>query len=913
MKNVFLNNYIFISALLLLMYSCKMPSVNIDDDISARQSTSIDSGWKFYKYEKLQDADSLIYDTRPDYVDTKEVVPADAKPTEAVLKKNNSNALKPWIMPTGNDFISNPKKRFKRPKGNPGNDFAFVQKDFKDSAWTTVSLPHDWAISEPFLEGWDANVGGGMGRLPSPGIAWYRKKIFIPKSDQDKSIFLDIDGIMSYAMVWVNGNLAGGWPYGYTSWRLDITPYISPGEYVQLAIRVDNPPNSSRWYPGGGIYRSIKLTKTNSVHVAHWGTFINTPEVSTKNAKISFELTLQNDLKEKARVKVKTQIFELDARGNMQGTSLAEMVSDQLILPAGSKMTWKDTTHLTNPKLWGPPPAQVPNRYMAVSKVYSDETIIDIYKTPFGIRSLNFDPEHGLLVNDKKVYLKGVNQHHDLGALGAAFNLSAAKRQLEVLKELGANAIRMAHNPPDPKLLELTDEMGFLVIDELYDSWERKKNPLDFHLIFSDWSEQDIRAMVRRDRNHPSIIMWSTGNEVGEQYTGEDGAAIAKRLRKYVLDEDPTRPITASMNYAKPNMPLPKTMEVLSLNYQGEGIRNSPGYAHLPGINTPPLYPDFHKAFPDKMIISSENAAALSTRGTYIFPVTKEISAPVSDTTGGDSRSNYVSSYELYTAPFGSSADKVFESLDKHPYVAGGFVWSGWDYLGEPTPYYLARSSYFGLIDLAGFKKDRFYLYQSRWRPNLPMAHILPHWNWKDRLGKITPVHVFTSGDEAELFLNGKSLGKKSKKDFQYRLRWDDVLYTPGELKVVTYKNGQFWAENIVKTTGEPYKLELIPEQKSIKADGKQLAFVQVKIVDSNGRTVPNANNLLHFKLNGSAQIVATDNGDPTDMTSFVSHSRNAFNGSALVILKSRNEGNFKLTVSSQGLQEGSMLLVAKN
>ena len=324
--------------------------------------------------------------------------------------------------------------------------------------------------------------------------------------------------------------------------------------------------------------------------------------------------------------------------------------------------------------------------------------------------------------------------------------------------------------------------MGFLVVDEMFDSWERKKTPLDFHLIFQDWHEQDLRALVRRDRNNPSVIMWSTGNEVGEQYTGVDGAKLAQKLRDIVKEEDPTRLTTVSMNYAKPDMPISEISEVINLNYQGEGIRNAPAYAHLEGINTPPLYPAFHKAFPEKTIISSENAAAVSSRGTYIFPVANEISAPVSDEAGGDPENRYVSAYELYTAPFGSSADKVFKSMDEHPYVAGGFVWSGWDYLGEPTPYYTSRSSYFGIIDLAEFKKDRFYLYQYRWRPDLPIAHILPHWNWPDRNGKVTPVHVFTLGDEAELFLNGKSLGRKIKGKYEYRLRWDDVIYEPGEL-----------------------------------------------------------------------------------------------------------------------------------
>ncbi len=526
--------------------------------------------------------------------------------------------------------------------------------------------------------------------------------------------------------------------------------------------------------------------------------------------------------------------------------------------------------------------------YLAVTQVIRDHKILDEYETQFGIRSIEFDANRGLIVNGEPVYIKGVNQHHDLGALGAAWNDRAAERQLEMLKELGCNAIRIAHNPPAPELLDMTDRMGFLVVDELYDCWERKKTPLDFHLIFPEWHEQDLRAMIRRDKNHPSVILWSTGNEVGEQYTDEAGARVAAKLRAIANDEDPTRPTSASFNYAKPDMPITAEVEVINLNYQGEGIRNAPAYAHLKGINTPPLYPKFHDKFPDKMIISSENAAALSSRGTYLFPVVDGISAPISDSVGGDPAQGYVSAYELHTANFGSSADKVFSSLDMHPYVAGGFVWSGWDYLGEPTPYYLSRSSYFGLIDLAGFKKDRFYLYQARWRPDFPMVHILPHWNWPDRIGKITPVHIFTSGDEVELFLNGKSLGRKKKKPFEYRLRWDDVIYEPGTLKAIAYKEGKEWSEDVIKTTGAPAKLKLMADRSVINSDGEDLAFITALILDENNLEIPNAAHSVSFTIEGPGNILATDNGDPTDLTSFSSPTRKTFSGKALAIIQSQ-------------------------
>lgn len=496
----------------------------------------------------------------------------------------------------------------------------------------------------------------------------------------------------------------------------------------------------------------------------------------------------------------------------------------------------------------------------------------------------------------------------------SAFNTRAAERQLEILRELGCNAIRMSHNPPAPELLELTDRMGFLVINEVFDSWERKKTPHDFHLIFPDWSEPDTRAFVRRDRNHPSIIMWSFGNEVGEQYTDTTGAKVAQRLYDIVKEEDPTRPTTTAMNYAKPNMPLPAVPDVIGLNYQGEGIRDAPAYSHLKGIRTSPQYPAFHAAFPGKMMVSSESASALSTRGTYIFPVNEGISAPVENGSGGDPVNQFVSSYELYTAQFGASADKVFASQDKNSFVAGEFVWTGWDYIGEPTPYYTARSSYCGMIDLAGFWKDRAWLYQSRWRPDLPMVHILPHWNWPDRIGQISPVHVFTSGDEAELFLNGISLGRKKKAPYEYRLRWDSVLYQPGVLKVVAYKNGKTWSENTLRTTGEPAKLIAAADRSTIKSDGNDLSFITVQVVDKEGLMVPLSKNLIECTIEGPGEIVATDNGDPANMVSFASHNRQAYNGLFLVIVKGKpgQKGTFVVKVKSGGM-EGAWVKIQSN
>ncbi len=753
-----------------------------------------------------------------------------------------------------------------------------------------------------------------MGRLPSNGVAWYRKKIDIPASDAGKSIFLDIDGAMSYAMVWLNGNLVGGWPYGYASWRVDLTPFVKPGGINQLAIRLDNPNNSSRWYPGGGLYRNVWLIKTNLIHVGQWGTHITTKNVSNSSAAINLAITINNNSKTDANIEVTNSIFTLGVNGNLLGNAVAKFPKLNLKVLAGKNANVEDSIIFKNPKLWGPPPTQQPNLYMVVTTLIQNGKTIDEYQTRFGIRSIEFNPDKGLFVNGEHVQIKGVNQHHDLGAFGAAFNKRAAERQLEILHEMGCNAIRMSHNLPAPELLELTDKMGFLVLDEIFDSWELKKTPLDFHLIFSDWSEPDLRAFIRRDRNCPSVIIWSFGNEVGEQYTGKDGAAVAKRLYTIIKEEDTTRPTTTAMNYAKPDMELPKIPDVIGLNYQGEGIRQAPEFDGTDRIRTAPQYDAFHAQFPNKVILSTETASAFSSRGVYLFPVTNDISSPVRDGRGGDSKICQVSSYELYAVDFGASADKVFSSLDRHPFVAGEFVWNGWDYIGEPTPYYEARSSYSGIIDLAGFKKDRFYLYQSQWRPYFPMAHILPHWNWPDRIGKITPVHVFTSGDEAELFLNGKSLGKKKKGQFEYRLRWDSVKYEPGELKVIAYKNGKNWAEDIVNTTGIPSKLVAIADSNEIIADGKDLAFITVKIADKDGQMVPLSDNLIQFSIEGPGEIVATDNGDPTNMVSFSSKERKAFNGLCLVIVRSiaGKSGIIHVKIQSDGLVKTNIDIKSK-
>jgi beta-galactosidase len=879
--------------------------------VPLREHININEGWRFMRYRS--EPDNLFYDERPKTFDRNDSVVADTKPVEATIVPGSEKGLKQWILPTANNFIKDRSAHHRRPAGNPGGDFPFVQAGFDDGSWEKVDLPHDWAIKGPFYEGNDAVVGGGMGRLPVQGVAWYRKKISIPASDAGRNIYLDIDGAMSYAMVWCNGMLAGGWPYGYNSFRIDLTPYIKAGADNQLAIRLDNPNQSARWYPGGGIYRNVWLTKVSPLHVAHWGTFITSKDVTEASAALDITVQVENRSGTEQKAQVNTTVYKLDANGRMTTTPAASFPATTVKIAAGQTAAIQAGTIIQQPALWGPVPLQKPNRYMAVTRVSVNGKQVDEYETPFGIRSIRFDPDKGVLVNGRRVRIQGVNQHHDLGALGAAFNYRAAERQLQLLAELGCNAIRMSHNPPAPELLELTDKMGFLVIDEIFDSWERKKTPLDFHLIFPEWHEPDLRAFIRRDRNHPSVMAWSYGNEVGEQYTDEAGAALSRKLRDIVREEDSTRPSMSAMNYARPHMPFPSTLDIISLNYQGEGIRDQPAYIHLNGIRTPPLYSAFKQQFPDKMIISSESASTLSTRGTYLFPVTGSGGAPAENQSGTDPAAKTVSAYELYTSAFGASPDKVFKAQDMHPFVAGEFVWTGFDYIGEPTPFYSARSSYSGIIDLAGFKKDRFYLYQSRWRPGLPMVHILPHWNWSGREGKITPVHLFTSGDEAELFLNGRSLGRKKKGQYEYRLRWDSVLYEPGELKAVAYKQGKQWAEETIRTTGPAAGLLARADRSTIHADGQDLSFITVSITDSNGATVPDATNVVSFSVEGPADLVATDNGDPASLVSFASPQREAYSGYVLGIVRSRkgNRGEIRVTVSSPGLRTVTIRLKA--
>jgi beta-galactosidase len=820
-----------------------------------RERLLIDSGWRFLRIEFSPDQGAF----------------GDPVMQTAVLATRDSFLGRSLSKGPGADAV---------PDGGP-----CARSDYDDSGWRMVDLPHDWGIEGPFKE----EYSGATGRLPFWGSAWYRKKLDIPASDAGRRIFLDIDGAMAYATVWLNGRYVGGWPYGYESFQLDLSPFVVPGGSNVLAIRLDNPPNSSRWYPGGGIYRNVWLEKTSPVHVAHWGTTVTTPDVSGDSATVKIAATLENNSDSEADVTVRTEIYELGASGSKSGNAVAVSDASPAKVPAHGEVRADGLVQVNHPALWS---ARSPRRYVAVTHVSGAEGELDAYETPFGIRTLVFDPSKGFLLNGERLKFQGVCDHHDLGSLGTAVNVRALERQLELLQEMGCNAIRTSHNPPAPELLDLCDRMGFVVMDEAFDCWVRQKRPNDYHRLFAEWHEADLRAQIRRDRNHPSVIIWSIGNEIPEAPTPE-GVAIATELARIAHEEDPTRPVTSACNSVPAGYNgFQNAVDVFGYNYRFFE------------------YAKFHETHPEKFLYGSETASTVSSRGVYVFPV-------VEDKSKGLTADFQVSSYDLYAPRWAYPPDAEFRAEDQDSYVNGEFVWTGWDYLGEPTPYGgpndPARSSYFGIIDLAGFKKDRFYDYQAHWRPDLPMAHLLPHWSWPDRVGQVTPVFVYTSGDEAELFLNGKSLGKKTKGQYEYVLRWNDVVYEPGELKVVAYKGGKQWAEDAEKTAGPAAKLVLQADRTEVTADGRDLVFITASVLDKDGVLVPRAMNRIRFAVSGPGAIAATDNGDATSFESFQSPDRNAFNGLALAVVRTHEgqPGPIAISAESDGLSGAALTVTA--
>lgn len=765
----------------------------------------------------------------------------------------------------------------------------FIQKDIPAGAenllnekdWKKVTVPHDWAISGPFGEENDLQTvqvtedgeqqakvrSGRTGGLPYTGVGWYRLHRNFNKQDTDKNFYLEFDGAMSNAKVYVNNRLVGEWPYGYASFHFNITSFIQFGKDNVIAVRLENFPESSRWYPGAGIYREVRLVQTNAVRIAPWGTFITTPEIS----------------KDKASVKIQTSI-ESPLNLNDKLTLVTTIYNQQHQVVAADSMTTKTNTVSTqvivvnNPQLWA---ADRPNRYYAVSNIKKNNKIIDQYKTSFGIRSIVFSPQQSMLVNGSVVKLKGVCLHDDLGALGMAFNKSALAYRLRLLKEMGCNAIRGTHNPHAPEMLELCDEMGFYYIDEAFDEWKSAKVKNGYHLLFDEWAKKDLEAMIQRDRNHPALIMYSIGNEVKEQ-DEKDGAQIAAYLTNICHLTDSTRPVTAGFN----------NMNAAIKN----GLANA---VDIPGWNyKPEFYSMLHEKHPGWMIYGSETVSTVSSRGSYKLPATIGIMK-----TWPDNQSN---AYDLEYCSWSQLPDKEWKNQE-NDFVAGEFVWTGFDYLGEPTPYnanWPSRSSYFGIIDLAGLPKDRYYLYQSHWSDK-KVLHILPHWNWKGKEGEKVPVFVYTNYPSAELFINGKSFGKKTFNPDslldRYRLRWDNTVYQPGELKVVAYdEKGNAAATKIIRTAGAPYRIVLETDQQQLNANGEDLAFVKVSVTDKNGNLCPLAENLIHFKVTGAGTLRAVDNGNPASLESFEANERKTFYGKCMAIIQSSAKAG-KITVEAGG------------
>jgi beta-galactosidase len=782
-----------------------------------------------------------------------------------------------------------------------------------DNNWRSLDLPHDWAIEGPFSDTLENNSG----LLPWKGIGWYRKHFVISDNDNDKRIYVTFDGAMANAKVWLNGKYVGEWPYGYTSFQMDLTPYIITGKENIIAVRLDTKNWDSRWYPGAGLYRNVWLEKTSQLHLAYNGVFCTTPEIKKERGILSVNAEVESFINEAIPVSVKASVYKLNGKFEITGDAVAESVIASASVQAMKQHSFRLDIPVKEPVLWD---VYTPELYKVVVTVLNGTTVMDKYETNFGFRTLNFTARDGFLLNGKRVEIKGVCNHHDLGALGAAFNTRAAERQLEILRDMGCNAIRTSHNPPAPELVELCDKMGFLIMVEAFDNWRIGKKAKDYNLLFNGWHEEDLKAMVRRDRNHPSVFMWSIGNEVPDQRN----PYIATSLSAIVKSEDNTRPVTSGCNDGNSGTNgFQKTLDIFGINYN---LTNYEKFFALKDNNNLPFY-------------SSESASTISSRGEYFFPVKL-----------GDLNNNLpgkgifqISSYDVVYPGWATTPDQQWTMFEKYPAAMGEFVWTGFDYIGEPTPYSSdltgmsptsrryeqtkqslekqgvtevpSRSSYFGIIDLAGFKKDRFYIYQSKWRPDFPMAHILPHWNWPERKGLVTPVHVYTSGDEAELFLNGKSLGKKKKGQFEYRLQWDSVVYQPGELKVIAYKNGVKWAEDVMSTTQKASMLGMAADRPAVRPDGTDLIFITVTIQDKNKLLVPGTGNVLNFSITGPGKIIATDNGDAASHESFQASTKKAYNGMCLVIVAADRGASGTLTVKaeSKGLKASEVKINIAN
>jgi len=761
--------------------------------------------------------------------------------------------------------------------------------DFNDSGWEKVSVPHDWAIYGPFDKKWDmqkvaivqngekeaTEKTGRTGALPHIGTGWYRKSFTLPEFTEGKKALLVFEGAMSEPHVYLNGKKVGQWAYGYAYFYIDISKDLIAGENT-LAVQLTNREYSSRWYPGAGLYRKVNIVVKNQESFEQWSTYITTPTIASNAATVNIKTKASG-----SSIYLVTKI--LDATGREVASQKSDAVDQG----------FEQNLVISEPHLWSP---ETPYLYTAVTQLYAGDVLKDEETTKFGIREIKYEPQKGFSLNGKITKFKGVCLHHDLGPLGAAVNKAALRRQMAILKDLGCNAIRSSHNMPSMEQLELADEMGFIFLAESFDEWAKPKVENGYHRFFEEYAEKDIVNLVRATRNHPCIVMWSSGNEVPDQY-GAEGLTRAKFLQDVFHREDPTRPVTVGMDQVK------QTME------SGFGA-----LLDVPGLNyRVHLYEDAYKAFPQGFILGSETASTVSSRGIYKFPVVQAKEKQYDDF--------QTSSYDLEACSWSNVPDEDFVLQDDKPWVIGEFVWTGFDYLGEPTPYdekWPSRSSYFGMADLAGLPKDRFYLYRSRWNTKDETLHILPHWNWEGREGEVTPVFVYTNYDSAELFVNGKSMGiqKKSKATPQnrYRLMWMDVKYEPGTLKVVALdRNGKPVAEKEIHTAGKPHHLVLDADRKTLTADGEDISFVTVSVVDEKGNPCPTATNQLNFKVSGAGTYRAACNGDATSLEIFHKPTMKLFSGKLVVLVQSGKEsGDIQLEVTGNGLEKGVLNLTSK-
>jgi beta-galactosidase len=741
---------------------------------------------------------------------------------------------------------------------NDGQNISIV-----DNTWEDVTLPHDWSIFNPIRQDSPASSHGGY---MDGGIGWYRKTFTVPTDYKNKIVFINFDGAYMNSQVWINGNSLGTRPYGYSSFQYDLTPYLVYGGKNLIAVRINNNLPTSRWYSGSGIYRNVWLTVLNKTHVDYCGMFVTTPNVSSTAASVNVKTKVANQSDASRSVTLKTTILDESGNTVISNTSLP------ITINASNNNTFNQDITISNPKLWSP---ASPYLYMAKTQVMVDGSIVDTYQSTLGLRYFDFDVNEGFSLNGVKMKINGVCNHHDLGALGAAVNYRAIERQLEILKAMGCNALRTAHNPPDPQVLEVCDHLGIMVMDEAFDVWETGKNNLnDYHLYFNEWAQADIQSMVLRDRNHPSVIMWSIGNEIQRP-----SVSTATRLRDWVKDIDTTRPVTWACNSlnGSTEQAISNLLDIVGHNY------------------FPERYDMLHQKYPEWKMIGSETSSAVRSRGIYKTPTNQKI---IRDS------DFQCSSYDNSVGGT-SSAETSYRDINSRSFISGEFIWTGFDYIGETYPYeWPSKSSYFGIIDTCGFPKDIYYFYQSRWTTE-PMVHILPHWNWPS--GQNVEVWTYTNCDSVELFLNGVSQGVKTVGD-SLHLAWN-IPWNPGTIIAKGIKGDTVVYDKMI-TAGEAAKVKLKPDQASVIADGKDLVFIEVDICDNNDVLVPNADNLVTFSISGPGTIVGVDNGNSPSSEPYKANKRKAFSGKCLVIIQTTKiPGSIEITADSNGLSSGNITI----